>query len=156
MASALPPLATVTDLSDWIGEPIESESADAKRALSVLRLASSLIRSKKVTNRTWVDPDTNQLVEDMPDIVAEICIQAAARKYTNPDDLEQERQDDFYASRKVKEAGVYLTDSELAMLAEYTATPHGGLGTVRTTRGDYPTIYDGDLTGDPILPPYYL
>ncbi len=155
MTTARPPLATVENLSDWIGEPIEADSADFKRAEAVLRVASSLIRSPKVTNRTWLT-DTGELVDNLPEEVAQVCVQAAARRFTNPEGYEQERQDDFYGSKKVEEDGVYLTESERLLLDEYTANPNGGLRTIQTTRDDFPATSDSLLTGDPILPPYYL
>ncbi len=154
MATARPPLATVENLSDWIGEPIEAGEADYKRAEAVLRVASTLIR--KETGRTWLNTAGDAVADDLPDEIYQVCVQAAARKFTNPDDYEQERQDDFYGSKKVEEAGVYLTESERRMIAEYAADQHGGLRTIQTTRDDFPATSDSLLTGDPILPPYYL
>lgn len=154
MSQPLPPLAPVQDLADWIEEEIEDETPAFKRAEAVLRMASSLVR--KETKRSWLNETKTTVVSDIPDEVVQVCVQAAARKYTNPDDYTQEREDDFFGARKVDEAGVYLTDSEKALLAEYAGNLHGGLRTITTTRDDYPVFDDSVLTGDPILPPYYL
>lgn len=154
MATPLPPLAPVQDLADWIEEEIAEDSPAFKRAEAVLRFASSLARRE--TKRSWLNDAKTAVVDDIPDDVVQVVVQAAARKYTNPDDYEQERQDDFYGSRKVEESGVYLTDSEKALLGEYAGNTHGGLRTITTTRDDYPTNEEYLLTGDPILPPYYL
>lgn len=153
MSQPLPPLAPVQDLADWIEEEIATDSAAFRRAEAVLRVASSLVR--KETKRSWLNEAKTEVVSDIPDEVVQVCVQAAARKYTNPNDYEQEREDDFYGARKVEEAGVYLTDSEKALLAEYAGNTHGGLRTIATTRDDYPKSEEYLLTGDPILPPYY-
>jgi len=154
MTQPLPPLAPVESLADWIEEEIPVNSAAFKRAEAVLSMASSLVR--KETKRSWLNIAKTDVVDEIPDEVVQVCVQAAARKYTNPDDFEQERQDDFYGARKVQEAGVYLTESEKSLLAEYAGNLHGGLRTITTTRDDFPAFDDSILTGDPILPPYYL
>lgn len=144
-----PSLATVAQLADWIGEPIQS-GADTKRAEGVLRIASTLVRNE--AKRTWVT-DNNTLDTNVPQDAIDICCQAAARAYLNPEGFEQERQDDWYGSRKVKEAGVYLTDSEEMIARSLSEAPGlGGLSTVATTRDDYPLVLDED---EQILPPYY-
>ncbi len=47
-------LAGVTDLGDWLNEVIAPDSADAKRAVLCLRLASALVRNE--TGRTSSTP----------------------------------------------------------------------------------------------------
>lgn len=151
--STLPPLASVENLADWIGEAIEDGSADAKRAEGVLRVASRLARRE--ANTSWVD-GSNVLLESLPGEVTDIVCQAAARSYLNPEHLEQRRIDDAYAAGKVKEAGVYLTDSEKAVLREYASSAFGGLGVISTTRDDYPPDSLNDYEdSERILPPYY-
>lgn len=147
--AALTPLASVSELSDYIGEPIEARSKDAKRAEWVLRTASALVRD--VTGRTWLDAD-GEVLEDAPEQVALVTLAAASRKYTNPESLEQERDDQWYGARKVEEAGVYLTASEIQLLEALATVRNSGIGTISTTRGDYPL---NGVSDDPLLPPYY-
>lgn len=147
--AALPPLATVENLADWIGEAIEANSADFKRAEGVLRMASQLVRRE--TGKPWTAAD-NTVVDPLPDDVSLVVVQAAARTYLNPEHLDQRRIDDAYASQKVQEAGVYLTASERALLIPYSGSPFGGLGTITTTRADYPILSEED---ERILPPWY-
>lgn len=147
----LPLLATVEELSDHIGEPIETGSLDAKRAEGALRAASSLVRHES-GDRKWLDPDNPEQVNpDFPEELWIVVLDSASRKYLNPEGFEQEREDNWYGSRKVQEAGVYLTASELAIVAPYAGTKHGGLRTIATTREDIPR----SLVDDPLLPPYY-
>lgn len=127
---ALPPLASVTNLSDWIGEPI-AEEEDRKRAEGVLRLASALVRAFVGTR--WYT-DTGDLT-DVPEGVADVTLAVAARGYTNPEGWTGERQDDWGGSgRKVEEAGLYLTASEKVILDEHRPAKVSGLGVVATTR----------------------
>lgn len=151
---ALPPLATVQALSDWIGEPITEESADAKRAEGVLRVASRLVRSHlgKTAPTDW------PLDAEVPDGVADIVCQAAARSYVNPEGWGNERVDDWGGGqRPIDEWGVYLTDSEKSALAEYgTKTPRG-IGIISTTKMSIPAT-DPDswvpTEGGPLFPWY--
>lgn len=151
--ATLPPLASVEALSDWIGEPITADSADAKRAEGALRLASQLVR--RVSRRTWMDGE--ELVDDLPDEVELITKACAAREYLNPEHHDTVRTDDFYGTVKVEETGMYLTDSEKDLLRSLTTANSSGLGTVATTRGDIPILrlLDGDEDEERILPPYY-
>lgn len=127
---ALPPLATVVNLSDWIGEPI-AEEEDRKRAEGVLRLASALVRAFVGTR--WLT-DAGAL-DEVPEDVADVALAVAARGYTNPEGWTGERQDDWGGSgRKVEEAGLYLTASEKVILDEHRPAKVSGLGIVATTR----------------------
>lgn len=148
--TALPPLATVDNLADWIGEAIEADSADAKRAEGVLRMASTLVRNE--TGRKWLT-ETGTVVSDLPDDVNLVVCQSAARAYLNPEHLEQRRIDDAYGAMRVQEAGVYLTPSERSLLQQFAGDPFGGIGTISTTRGDYPKSSLED--DERILPPWY-
>lgn len=147
--AALTPLASVRELSDYIGEPIEANSPDAKRAEWVLRAASALVR--RVTGRTWLDGE--DVADDAPEEVVLTTLAAASRKYLNPEALEQEREDQWYGARKVEESGIYLTASEITLLEQLAETRNTGIGTIRTTRDDYPSRFLA--TEDPLLPPYY-
>lgn len=137
---ALPPLASVEQLADWLGEPI-SDAPDISRAGGALRTASALVRRE--TGRTWVDPDNPKVLNgQVPEEAEIVTLQAAARGYTNPDALTSERIDDAQVARKVEEAGVYLTASERDLLAPLAGRAHQGLGTVSTFRGDTPPVWD--------------
>lgn len=128
---ALSPLATVQDLSDWIGEPIEWDSADAKRAEGVLRVASRLVRAflGKTASTDWPTD------ADVPDGVSDIVCQSAARSYVNPEGWGNERVDDWGGGqRPIDEWGVYLTDSEKAALSEYSTKAPRGIGIIATTK----------------------
>lgn len=70
---ALPSLATVDDLEVWLG--VTFAGSESARAGAVLDAASALIRN--VARQTWED-------EDVPDVVASIAVQVAARIWPNP------------------------------------------------------------------------
>lgn len=149
---ARPSLATVTDLSDWIGEPIVEEE-DTKRATGVLRAASSLVRA--YAGRTWLD-ETDAL-GDVPDGVNDVVLAVAGRGYTNPEGWTGERQDDWGGSgRKVEEAGLYLTASERLVLDEHRPAKVSGIGFLATTRVDRPAPGYGwvPTEGGPLFPWY--
>ncbi len=153
---ALPVLATVAELADWIGEPI-TEPSDAKRAQGVLRLASALVRNA-TGGKTWAEGE--QLLPDIPDDLGLVTLACAARGYTNPEAATTEGIDDGQLGRVVEEAGLYLTESEKRLLEPYSAKPFRGLSTVATTRGESAprslrAVTDPDY-GEAILPPYYL
>lgn len=123
-------LATVQELSDWIGEPIPANSAEAKRAALCLRAASALVR--KESGRTWLQD--NELVADLPDEVRMVTLYAASRVYDNRNAQTQGGIDDWQEGWKVDESGAYLTASERRQLSAYRSTGLGGLATVATTR----------------------
>ena len=155
MPRTLPPLASVEDLADWIGEAIANDEGDpdGKRAAGVLSMASGLVRDE--TGKSWLNDAGDGITSSLPDDVINVTCAAAGRAYLNPEGFEQERQDDFYGSRKVPEAGVFLTRSEKDLLVKYAGDPHGGLRTIATTRNDYPILYPDHEVDEPLLPPYY-
>jgi len=128
---ALPPLAAVSDLAAWVGRDIPD--ADP-RAGAVLSAASAIVRSE--VDQTWVD-DQGALTE-VPDDVAVVVVQVAARVWLNPSGLESLTIDD--ATRRWSSSGplgLHLTDSERAILAKYrTVGQPRGIGVLSTTRGD--------------------
>jgi hypothetical protein len=135
-----PPFADADDLAELLGEDIEQDSADWKRAKRILRSASNLVRRQ--TRNDWLDAD-GALITPLPEDLADITLACAYRYYTNPDaETQWSRQiDDGMdgGGRKVDESGLYLTDSEKATLANLVsdASPViAGLGTIRTTRGE--------------------
>lgn len=129
---ALSPLATVLELSDWIGEPINESSADGRRAEGVLRLASALVRA--YSGATWI-PEGGTAPVDVPDGVSDVVLQVAARGYTNPESWSNEAVDDWRGGgRPIEEMGLYLTASEKAILAEHRPRVASGIGVVGTTK----------------------
>ena len=127
------PFADPDALGEWLGEDLSDEK-DRKRAERCLRAASTLIR--RYTKRDWAQ-------EPRPDDLEDVCLAAAGRFWANPDGQTQwTRQiDDAMdgGSRKVDEAGVYLTASERRILDGLVADESplvGGLGVIGTTRGE--------------------
>lgn len=146
-------LAEVTDLADWIGEPIEPSSAEGKRAALCLRLASALVR--KEAGRTWVKEDGT--LDDPPEEAHMVTLYCASRVFDNREAQTRGGIDDFQEGWKVDEAGAYLTVSEKRMLAPFRGGGHGGLGTVATTRGgfiDSTTVFVPTNTPDVLFPWY--
>lgn len=131
-----PSFATPADLADWLGEDI-SDTADIKRAEMTLAVASSLVRRE--TGRQWLDEQGN-LVNPIPDELAQVTIMSAARAYTNPDGIEDvsEGIDDYNVRerRKVQDAGVYLTRAECDLLAGAGGGRFSSIGVLSTYRGD--------------------
>lgn len=130
---AAPALATVAELSDWLGEPIAEGTAEYKRAELCLRAASVLVRAE--AGRTWLDDGTGDLLE-VPDAVRMVTLYCASRVFDNREGQNRWNVDDAGGGWKVDEAGAYLTASEKDTLSGFTGRRFGGLGTVSTTRGD--------------------
>lgn len=127
---ALPPLALVSELADWIGVPI-SDELDVKRAEGALRLASTLVRSYVDTE--WHDAVTGE--STAPDGVADIVLQVASRGYLNPEGWGNERLDDWGGGqRPVTEWGLYLTPTEKRLLDDFRPRKTAGIGVMGTTR----------------------
>lgn len=125
-------LATVTDLSEWIGETINEGDADGKRAAMCLRLASSLVRGE--TGRDWVDT-SGELVDPLPEAVFSVTLYVASRVYENRQAQNRGGVDDYQEGFKVDEAGAYLTQSERRMLARLSASGVG-ISTISTYKTD--------------------
>lgn len=131
------PLASVTDLADWLGEPIEAYSVDEKRAEMVLNYASVLVREH--TGQEWADDSLP--AGGLPEKVRMVTLQVAARGYSNPDSWGNERLDDWGGGgRPIEELGMYLTATEKAILGSFRPRTASGLGVVRLSR-------DKDVTG---------
>lgn len=145
MVAAL--LAEVQDLSDWIGEPIESDE-DSKRATMCLRIASALVRTE--ANKSWDDE------KQIPEAAVMVTLYCASRVYENREAENSTGIDDWRASREVMEAGAYLTASEKRMLWALDRPQFGGLGTVATTRGEMPQANGWVPTDTPdVMFPWY-
>ena len=145
--AALPPLVSVAEFAAWVGESIPDNDP---RALAYLAGASARVRS--YTGRTWVDPDTKQLL-DVPDDVATVVKQVAERKWRNPAGFVQETTGPFtvrYPDRP--RDGLYLTEDEQAMLDPYKYNGRRQLWTMRIDgHDDYlDTVFvDVEGGGDP-------
>lgn len=126
-------LAGVTELADWLGEPIVADSADEKRALLCLRIASALVR--KESGQTWVGAD-GLLVDPVPEDAVMVTLYCASRVFDNRNAQTMGAIDDSREGWKVDEAGAYLTESEKRMLSAFKSSSFRGLGTVATTRED--------------------
>lgn len=130
MASVL--FAEVSSLAAWVGQSIDASDS---RATAVLTAASVLVRSHVGASVTddWAD---------VPDDVAQVVVQVAARVWFNPQGLVADAIDDY--SRRWEsgsESGVYLTAAEKDMLSSYRLKP-SGLWSLTTTRdGDYADQY---------------
>ncbi|RSX53943.1 hypothetical protein D2E25_0249 [Bifidobacterium goeldii] len=140
--TALPSFADTDALAEWLGEDI-TDDKDVKRAKRCLRAASNRIR--RYTKRTWVD-ENNELINPLPEDLEDVCLACAGRFYQNPDgETSWSRQiDDGMdgGSRKVDEAGLYLTASEMQTLDDLVADQSplvGGLGVISTTRNELPS-----------------
>lgn len=130
---ALPPLATVNDLAAWVGQTIES--ADP-RGEAVLSAASALVRG--YTSQSWVD-EHGDLVETVPDDVAAVVVQVAARAWLNPNPNLRNWNKGPFAEGYFDAAslGLHLTAADKDALAHYRNTGAStGLGTIGITRGD--------------------
>lgn len=136
----LQPFATVDELAEWLGEPID-EDTDQRRAERVLRAASNLIRS--YTRQQWTD-EHGELRDGLPEALADVTLSCAARYYVNPNAETQwtSQIDDAMdgGGRKVESSGIYLTESEQRMLDGVCEQASGvvakSVATITTTRGD--------------------
>ena len=147
------PLASVTELADWLGEPIEAASVDAKRAGMVLNYASVLVREH--TGQEWDDDALP--AGGLPEKVRMVALQVAARGYSNPDSWGNERLDDWGGGgRPIEELGMYLTATEKAILGGFRPRTVSGLGVVRLSRDEDATGLIGYVptVGGPPVPWY--
>lgn len=98
--------------------------------------ASALVRAE--TGLTWLN-DAGDALVDVPEEVAAIVVQVAARVWVNPQGLVSSPQGDLGSRQWASSAsqGLYLTDAEKDTLSRYRAAGgRGGLFTVSSTRGE--------------------
>lgn len=138
MPSPLPP--PLSSLAAWIGVPAASLDADP-RAEAVLAAASNLVQG--YTGKDWTT--------DAPADVIGVVVQAAARVYLSPANPNVKNWGGGTFSEGYFDAaqnGLYLTDSEYAVLNRYKAGVQN-IGTIGTTRGES----SGDTVYVPTGPP---
>lgn len=114
---ALPLLASIDDFEEWLGRSLEP--AELTRAAVALRMASTLIRSYKGV--TYLETDSDELVDPLPDEVWTAALLVTTRLFTQPNDgVSQETTGPFSVS--YRSAALYLTGSEKALLDGATNT----------------------------------
>lgn len=116
---ALPPLADVNALAAWLGVNIDA-AADIERAGAVLTAASAAVRRQ--SGHLYVDEDGALIA--VPDDVASVTVQLAARLWSNPTGATQQTEGPF----SITHGQGALTDDERALL---TPGATGGLGSIR-------------------------
>lgn len=126
---ALPPLASVDDLSEWMGVDV----SDEVRAEAILSAASTLVRSH--TGQLWVDaagePDENATDLEL-DTVKTVVTLVAERVWSNPRGFVQQATGPFSGTVAEWSAyGLALTDSEKDMLGCGNDVGIPGLASIR-------------------------
>lgn len=116
-------LASVEDLSRRLGLTLTEGSADYLRAEANLRDASALV---ELATRRWSEH------ESIPDVVHLVTLQAALRTFRNPEGAIQRGMGPWSETTGV--TGVYLTDPEKALLADFQEKAHGGITSVPIRR----------------------
>lgn len=125
-----PLLAQTSDL-----EARGVDVSDSARVAAALADASALIHH--VSGRAWVDADTGALVADVPGIARTICCKVARRVLSGQDDgVDSETIGDY--SVRWRNTDAYLTKGERSDIRS-AAGLSGGIGVLRTTRGDLET-----------------
>jgi phage gp36-like protein len=124
----LPAFASIEDLD--LRQPGGINDTDRARAWAALTDASNLIRAE--SGSTWVDPNTNELLADVPGIVVTVCCAVALRVITNPDAIQQERLGSYSVTMAASLGDVSLTKTELRLVRK--AAKVGPLWMLATTR----------------------
>ena len=109
------PLADITAFEALLGHSLTG--ADLSRAMAVLDGASALIRSEAA----------DDFEDEVPPIVAQVCLWSAQRAYRNPDGVSQSSVGDVSVSYGATDGSgaVFLTRSELRQVRKA-----GGLSSV--------------------------
>ena len=134
---ALPPLATVTDITDLA--PDLTDDLDETQAKRLLGLASALVRGEAHT--TWVGEDGK--LADVPDGLAELVASVVIRTLKSPDPGVTQQTVGSWSESYARDAasmGVFLLKGEKAFLRQlapgagrkaFTITTHGEPGYLR-------------------------
>lgn len=118
--TARAPLATPTDLGDFLDDDI---AQDDPRAVSVLSIASNLVRAYL----DWSDSDP----DEVPDAAKSVVIDVAARVWLNPGGLESDAIDDTQRRFGIQaHERFYLTAANKMMLDSLRTRRTGGLYTI--------------------------
>lgn len=148
---ALPPLVTVDDLSDWLGETIPADDA---RAGAVLSAASALVRA--YTEQEWLSA-TDPTTVDVPDAVHAVTLAVAGRAWRRSGDVENttETAGPFSYTQRFggDGGGLYLTKTEKMMLRAHRVS-QSSISVLSTTRGetDIDTVYVPAVGTDSVFP----
>jgi hypothetical protein len=136
----LPPLASLEalglrlglDLVDDHGEPL---APSGLRALAALEDASALVRA--VAGLDWVDLH-DELLLQIPDVIASITLAAAYRAFLNPQGAVQASVGDASVtySRTESSGQVFLTNAEIRAIRK--AAGAGSIGSIDMTTGFIP------------------
>lgn len=138
---ALPPLATVADLSIRLGGA-SITGADYIRAVAALEDVSAMVRAAAGADMVAEDGFTITA----PTVVVTIAIQAALRTYRNPEGYAGESVDGYsWQGVQGEPAGVYLSADEERRIRAAMRSASGalGLGSIRT-----PSAYPEETTED--------
>lgn len=137
---ALPPLAEVQDLADWVGEDL---SDDTPRVEAWIRGASSLVRAAAKQTWTEVNGDDEVVLTAVPDEIHTVVLQCVERKWRNPAGITQDTAGPLTERFSERAAeGLFLTEAETAVCRRYA--PTSGVWTQPVTRD--PDDEDSTLT----------
>lgn len=105
------PLADLAALSARLGMALDEHEAEGERAQAALEDASALVRSE--SGKDWLD-EHDDLVLDLPEIIAQVTLAAAYRAFRNPDGTAQASVGDVSVSysRDGAAGSVFLTRAE--------------------------------------------
>lgn len=141
---ALPALATVETLAEWLGVTISDDGEP--RAEALLRGASTRVRA--YTRRAWLtagedgdalDTESPEIDDDDLEVARTVVLQVIGRLWHNPKGIIHESTGPFSArwAERVAE-GLYLSEEDRGMLDAYRSNASPKLWTLATTRGDIP------------------
>jgi hypothetical protein len=126
---SLPALASPSDLAAFLNVAIDDDDA---RAALLLRLASSLVR--QAAGEAWVDSEGD--LDNPPDVAVTVCLQSAARAWTNPTAASQSSTGPFQQSY---ESGIILTPEERELVASLSTSAVSGISSLTLRAGVNPS-----------------
>lgn len=136
------PLAAVQDVEQRLGRVFVD--TELGRVVGLLQDASELARLE--AGQLWAVPAS------VPGAARAVVLRVVERAIRNPDGFSAESDGDYSYQRTQVEPGVYLTESEKAILRK--AAGRSGLWTQATTRGDcdMDTVWFEDSYGCELFP----